>query len=123
MDKVTTLEEFTTDYLAAIEEGNAPDYGMPVAISAHISDYGTAIVVEFADDKKLSPYFNQNDSEGDCYGKVGGECGDPGECEFGWCGSDRFEATQDPDEWLNRMSGATDWSEGKWEPLPAKAQK
>ena len=119
---LTTLEEFTADYLAAIREGNAPDYGIPVTVSVDISEYGTGVVVEFADGKKLSPYFNTLDSEGDCYGKVGYECQDPGECEFGWCGSDRFEATQDPDEWLNGMSTATDWSEGKWLPLPAKAQ-
>jgi hypothetical protein len=118
----TALQEFTADYLVAIEEGNAPDYGIPIAVVATVNDYGTGIYVEFSDGKRLSPYFNQYDSEGDCWGNVGSECRDPDECEFGWCGSDRFDAEQDPDEWLVVMSGATDWSEGKWEPLPAKVQ-
>jgi hypothetical protein len=111
---MTTLQAFTDDYLWAIKAGNAPDYGTPTAVRADVSDYGTSIVVEFSDGRTLSPYFNQNDSEGDCGADNGDECGAPGECEFGWCGSARFEALRDADEWLDTMSGATDWSEGEW---------
>ena len=110
----TTLQAFSADYRVAVEKGNAPDFGTPTAVRADVNDYGTAIVVEFPDGKRLSPYFNQHDAEGDCWGNVGGECGVPGECEFGWCGSPRFEALQDADEWLNNMSGATDWHEWEW---------
>ena len=110
----TTLQAFTGDYLAAVENGNAPDYGNPVGVLASIGAYGTAILVEFADGRYLSPYYNQNDSEGDCWGNVGGECGTPGECEYGWCGSTRYEALQDAEEWLSVMSGATDWHEWEW---------
>jgi hypothetical protein len=108
------LESFTADYQAAVENKNAPDYGAPVAVHAIAGRYGSAIMVEFSDGRYLSPFFNQNDSEGDCYGDNGGECGAPGECEFGWCNSDRFAIEQDANEWLDNMSGATDWYEGEW---------
>ena len=114
IDTKTALQSFTADYLRAIKAGNAPDYGTPTNVRADIDDYGTSIVVEFPDGRILSPYFNQNDSEGDCYGNTGTECGAPGECEFGWCGSTRFEALQDADEWLDTMSCATDWSDWEW---------
>jgi hypothetical protein len=110
----TVMYWFTTDYLSAIDKGTAPDYGTPIAVIADVTNYGTAIVIEFPDGKKLSPYFNQNDSEGDCYGDNGGKCGAPDDCEFGWCGSDRFNATEDADAWLDGMAGATNWDEWEW---------
>ena len=111
---MTTLEIFTADYRAAIKLGNAPDYGEPVDVRVDVSGYGTSIDVVFADGRTLSPYFNQFDSEGDCWANQGDECGAPGECEYGWCDSDRFRATEDSDEWLNVMAGATDWAEWEW---------
>jgi len=110
----TTLQVFAQDYRDAVEDGNAPDYGEMIAIRAIACDYGTAIVAEFHNERYLSPYFSQHDSEGDCWGNVGGECGAPDDCEYGWCGSDRFAVQQDADEWLSVMSGATDWSEWDW---------
>ncbi len=113
---MTTLEMFTADYRAAIKLGNAPDYGDPVDVRADVSGYGTRIDVVFADGRSLSPYYNDNDSEGDCGADVvmGGACQAPDECQYGWCDSDRFRATEDSDEWLNVMAGATDWAEWEW---------
>jgi hypothetical protein len=111
----TTLQEFAADYRAAIEAGNAPDYGTMLGIEAVAGSYGTAILARFSDGRYLSPYFSQNDSEGDCWGNVGGECEAPGECEYGWCGSDRYAVLQDANEWLSTMSGAADWAEWRWE--------
>ena len=110
----TTLQVFAQDYRDAVEDGNAPDYGEMIAIRAIAGDYGTAIVAEFHNERYLSPYFSQHDSEGDCRGDGGGECEAPDDCEYGWCGSDRFEVQQDAEEWLSVMSGATDWSEWDW---------
>ena len=111
---MTVLEQFAADYRKAVSIGNAPDYGEVVDVHAIAGRYGTAILVEFASGEYLSPYFSQNDSEGDCYGEYGGVCGAPGNCENGWCGSDRFAIAQDSDEWLDTMAGATNWSEWEW---------
>ena len=72
---LTALESFTRDYRAAIENGNAPDCGEPIGI--HVSfRHGTSIVLDFADGRTLSPYFNQAgaDSEGDCWAENGDDC-------------------------------------------------
>jgi hypothetical protein len=112
---MTALEIFAADYRQAIKLGNAPDYGEPVDVRVDVSGYGTSIDVMFADGRTLSPYFNQSDSEGDCYGDYGGMCGAPDECEeTGYCGSDRFAALEDADEWLNMMSGAANWEQWEW---------
>jgi hypothetical protein len=92
-------DEYRKDYADAIADGRAPDYG-PM-------------------DRYLSPYFSQNDSEGDCWGNVGGECQAPSECEFGWCGSDRYAVQQDAHEWLSTMSGCGIFGEWDWEPCDA----
>jgi hypothetical protein len=116
---LNTLEQFATDYREAVKAGNAPpDYGTPVDVHAIAGKYGTAILVEFppdnGDPQYLSPFFNTSDSEGDCYGQHGGQCGAPEDCEFGWCGSDRFQVELDADEWLDSMAGAANWSEFEW---------
>ena len=111
----TTLQEFAADYREAIEAGNAPDYGTPIAVRADVNDYGTGIVVDFSDGRSLSPYHNQYDSEGDCWGNVGGECEAPNDCEYGWCGSDRYAVQENAEEWLSTMTGSGyqpwDWIE------------
>tara|TARA_Y100000310_G_scaffold191356_1_gene191333 strand:+ start:531 stop:893 length:363 start_codon:yes stop_codon:yes gene_type:complete len=112
----TALQEYQTDYIEAVEEGNAPDYGTMLGIKAVAGNYGTAILARFSEDRYLSLYFNQHDAEGDCWGNVGGECEAPNDCEYGWCGSDRYAVLQDADEWLSTMStcgiaGEWDWTE------------
>ena len=111
---MTTLEIFAADYRTAVKLGNAPDYGQPVVVRVDVSAYGTGFHVVFADGRTLSPYFNLHDSEGACWGDVGGTCRAPGECEYGWCGSDRFAVLEDSDAWLDGMAGATNWEKWEW---------
>ena len=108
--------EYRRDYADAVADGRAPDYGPMLDIQAVAGDYGTAILARFEGGRYLSPYFTQHDSEGDCWGNVGGDCQAPGECEFGWCGSDRYAVQQDAHEWLDTMSGCGIFGEWEWVP-------
>ena len=111
----TTLQAFQANYRDAIEEGNAPDYGTMLDIKAVAGNYGTAILARYSEDRYLSLYFNKHDSEGDCWGNVGGACEAPNNCEYGWCGSDRYAVQENADEWLSTMTGSGyqpwDWIE------------
>ena len=111
MTNDTTHAGWKADYEKAIELGNAPDFGEPTDIYAMNGRYGSTIIFAFEDDKYLSPYFNQSNTESDCDKE---NCPIPDECEFGYCNSDYYQIEQNADEWLDVMYGATQWSEWEW---------
>ena len=123
------VDTFQADYDNAVKAGNAPaGYGSVVHAYGETDRYGAAVlIVKFTDGRKLSPYFNQNGSEGDCWGLCGEGCllsrserrahnGDNKPvCLGGYCGSDNYSIEYDGGgEWADMMSGATEWSEGEW---------
>lgn len=102
VDDSRVLAMWENDYRNAIALGNAPDYGPPDAmVVVAPGRYGdTAILMRFPDDRYLSVYFNQS-----------------GELDPAENGTPRYEhqeAERDPREWLDIMSGATNWDHWEW---------
>ena len=124
-----SLAKWQTDYDKAVEQGSAPaGYGQVVRAYGETDRYGGALlIVEFADGRRLSPYYNQSGSEGDCWGESGRECllsraarrahngNNKPTCLGGYCGSDNYAIEHNgAEEWANVMSGATNWGINGW---------
>lgn len=93
-DTILAQREWQNDYDKAVALGNAPSgYGQVVKYFGDVDKMGdTLIIVEFADGRKLNPYFNQFP--------------EPQEIT---------DIETDAVEWADNMSGATEWYNWKWE--------
>ena len=102
--------QWASHYYEAVKAGEAPDLGVPVAVLAVAGKFASAVLLEFADGTYLSPYYNQDDTEGVCSyrdaGPGGATCPWSGQrvgCD-GYCDSDRFRIENDPETWLDILS-------------------